>query len=78
MAQIRDKKLLQHIALVIKELRVDMGYSQESVYNDTNIHIARIETATYNVSISTLSSLLKYFDIKMSDFFLRVEKSMKG
>ena len=76
MAQIRDKKLLQHIALVIKELRDDMGVSQESVYNETNIHIGRIETANSNLTISTLSELLKFFNVSMSDFFVRVEKNM--
>ncbi|MEO8584084.1 MAG: helix-turn-helix transcriptional regulator, partial [Flavitalea sp.] len=58
------------------ELRVDMGISQETVYNETNIHVARIETATYNLSISTLSELMKFFDVKLSDFFIRVERSI--
>lgn len=73
MGQIRDKKLLQKIALVVKELREEVDLSQEDVYNETNIHIGRIETAKANLSISTLSALCKFFKIKLSDFLKRVE-----
>lgn len=74
MRQIRDTKLLQKIALVIKQLRDTKGVSQEEVYNDTNIHIGRIETAKANLSVSTLSALCKYFKIKLSDFHKMVEE----
>ena len=49
MGQIRDTKQLQKIALGIKQLREDKNLSQEEVYNDTNIHIGRIETAKANL-----------------------------
>jgi len=74
MPQIRDTKLLQKIALVIKQLREAKGLSQEEVYNDINIHIGRIETAKANLSVSTLSALCKYFKIKISEFHRRVEE----
>lgn len=73
MGQLRDTKLLQKIALVIKELREARNLTQEEVYNDTNIHVGRIETAKANLSVSTLSALCKYFKIRMSDFHKRVE-----
>ena len=73
MAQIRDTKLLQKIALVVKQLRDEKGVSQEEVYNDVNIHVGRIETAKANLSVSTLSALCKYFKIKLSEFHKRVE-----
>jgi len=74
MMQIRDTKLLQRIALVIKELREAKAVSQEEVYNEINIHIGRIETAKANVTVSTLSALCKYFKIKLSEFLQRVEE----
>jgi len=74
MRQIRDQKLLQKIALAFKELREAKGLTQEDVYNDTNIHIGRIETAKANLSVSSLATLCKYFKISLSDFFQRVEK----
>jgi transcriptional regulator with XRE-family HTH domain len=73
MGQIRDIKLLQKIALVIKQLREENNLTQEDVYNDTNIHIGRIETSKANLSVSTLSALCKYFKIKISEFHKRVE-----
>ena len=73
MGQIRDSKLLQRIALVTKQLREEKGLTQEDVYNDTNIHIGRIETAKANLSVSTLSALCKYFKIKISEFLRMVE-----
>lgn len=74
MGQIRDSKLLQKIALVIKKLREEAELTQEDVYNDINIHIGRIETAKANLSVSTLSALCKYFNIKISDFLKKVEE----
>ena len=74
MTHIKDAKLLQRIALVLKQLRVEKNLTQEDVYNDLNIHIARIETAKMNLSVSTLSALCKYFKIKMSEFLKRVEE----
>ena len=73
MGQLRDIKLLQRIALVLKQLREEKGVTQEDVYNDTNIHVGRIETSKANLSVSTLSALCKYFKIKLSDFHKMVE-----
>lgn len=73
MPQIKDTKLLQKIALVIKQLRETKNVTQEDVYIEINIHIGRIETAKANLSVSTLSALCKYFKIKISDFHRMVE-----
>jgi transcriptional regulator with XRE-family HTH domain len=73
MGQIRDDNILLGITLVLKELRDMKGVSQEDVYNETNIHIGRIESANTNLTVSTLAELLKYFNIKFSDFFAKVE-----
>ncbi len=72
MAQIRDQELLHKIALKLKQLREKRGLSQEDVYNETDIHIARIETAKVNVSVSTLSRLCGYFEISLSEFFKKI------
>ncbi|MBC8487871.1 MAG: helix-turn-helix transcriptional regulator [Bacteroidetes bacterium] len=72
MGQIRNDKLLKLIALKIKELRAENEISQEDFYNDTNIHIARIETGKINISVSTLHSICRYFNISLSDFFMDI------
>jgi transcriptional regulator with XRE-family HTH domain len=48
--------------------------TQEDVYNDTNVHLARIETGKINVSISTLKHLCDYFDVSLKDFFKKIEE----
>jgi transcriptional regulator with XRE-family HTH domain len=76
MGQIKNKLLLKAIAMQIKSLRESEGLTQEDFYNDTNIHIARIETGRNNLSISTLECICSYFKIPLSKFFLKVEKTL--
>lgn len=47
------------------------------VYNDTNIHIARIETAKGNITVSTLAALCKYYKVSLVDFFKQVDFDLK-
>lgn len=64
--------LLSKIALRLKHLRERKGLSQAEVYNETDIHIARIETAKRDISISTLGKLCDYFEITLTEFFKRL------
>ena len=74
MPQTKDHNLLVSIALVLKELREIRGVSQQDVYIETNVHIGRIENGRVNPSVSTLAVLLKYFKVKMSEFYVMVEQ----
>ncbi|OUN77730.1 transcriptional regulator [Alistipes sp. An116] len=69
MKQVRNQELLLKIALKIKQLREEKGVSQEIMYMDTQIHVARIETAKVNISVSTLDAICRYFGISMEEFF---------
>jgi transcriptional regulator with XRE-family HTH domain len=64
-----NKDLLLKIAERIKQLRDEKDISQEVFYIDTDIHIARIETAKNNLTISTLNDICLYFGISLADFF---------
>ncbi|MBL7718318.1 MAG: helix-turn-helix transcriptional regulator [Flavipsychrobacter sp.] len=75
MGQVRDEQLLKDIALRVKALREGSGFSQEEVYNATEIHVARIETAKVNVTISTLAKLCDFFEISLAEFFKPIHKS---
>lgn len=66
--------LLEAIASRLKALRVAKGVSQETVYEDTGIHIGKIETARYNVTVSTLSKLCNYYGITLKEFFDKLGK----
>ncbi|MGQ2985480.1 helix-turn-helix domain-containing protein [Flavobacterium sp.] len=67
--QIKDTELLWKIAQKLKRLREERGLSQRDVFAVTDIHIARIETAKVNLSVSTLNELCKYFGITLTEFF---------
>ena len=70
--QIKNPKLLIAIGLRLKSIRKDKKLSQEEVYNDTDIHIARIETGTQNVTVSTLSALCDYYMVTLEEFFSKI------
>jgi transcriptional regulator with XRE-family HTH domain len=75
MSHRKNQVLLERIATVLKGLRELKGVSQQDVYNDTNIHLGRIESSKANINITTLSDLCKYFEIKLSKFLEMVESS---
>lgn len=65
----RDQKFLNYIAKKAKELREEKGISQADFYNDTGIHIGRIEGGERDISASTIKALCDYFEITVSEFF---------
>lgn len=69
MHHVRNQLLLEKIGRRLKAIREKSGLTQEDVFNDTRIHIGRIETATTNVSVSTLDALCKYYKIELDQFF---------
>jgi len=72
-AQIKDEELLAAIVMGLKALRMKKGITQEDFFNDTGIHISRIETGKVNVSVSTLKAIVSYFDISLTVFFQAIE-----
>jgi DNA-binding XRE family transcriptional regulator len=71
--QIKDDELLSKIVFGIKKLRQEKNITQEEFYNDTGIHISRVETGNINISVSTLREILKYFQISLKDFFNEID-----
>ena len=71
--QLKNEELLHKIVVQIKLLREERSLTQEDVYNDTGIHIARIETGKYNVSISTLLAIVQYFGLSLQQFFKAID-----
>lgn len=67
--QRKNLKLLLAIGDRLKEIRRERNLSQEDVFNDTGIHIARIETGRQNISISTLNALCVYYSTTLKEFF---------
>jgi len=68
-SHIRNQILLKKIGDRLRALREKAGLTQEDVFNDTGIHIGRIETATSNVTVSTLDAICRYYKIDLDQFF---------
>ncbi len=65
----RNEELVKAVGKRLRELRLAKGLSQDVVYIDTDVHIARVEMGRYNVTISTLSDLCDYYGITLKEFF---------
>lgn len=63
-----NQELLLTLAKRLKELRKQKNVTQEDVYNDTGIHIARIEQGKRDVAYTTLCRLAEYFGVELSAF----------
>jgi transcriptional regulator with XRE-family HTH domain len=74
MGQLRNNNLLKNIAVVLKQLRDNTGLTQDEVYDETKIHVGRIETAKANLTVSTLAALCSYYEISLSEFYKKVEE----
>ncbi|MBQ4278810.1 MAG: helix-turn-helix transcriptional regulator [Rikenellaceae bacterium] len=69
----RNDLLINQIAERLRKCRTAAGKSQEAVYFDTGIHIGKIETAQYNITVSTLSRLCQYYGITMEELLKGIE-----
>ncbi len=65
----RDDKMLRQITDKFREIRKSRGLTQGAVYEDTGVHVAKYETSSYTLSITTIAILCSYFDISLKDFF---------
>ena len=65
----RNIQFLKKVGLRIRYLRKEKNITQEDFYNDTGIHIGRVETAQRDFSMTTLNKICKYLDISPTEFF---------
>lgn len=63
-----EKEVLLNLAKRIKELRLEKKLTQEEVYNDTGIHVARIEQGKRDISFTTLTKIADYFEVSLGYF----------
>jgi transcriptional regulator with XRE-family HTH domain len=60
------------VAHRIKELRAQLGISQEALANKANLdrtYVTDVENGRRNISIGTLVKLINALDISIADFF---------
>ena len=63
-----QSEVLLNLAHKVKELRHEKGVTQEQMYHDTGIHVARIEQGKRDVSFTTLKRLAEYFEVGLEEF----------
>ena len=67
----------QKFGLVVRELRIQKGVSQERMALDADIdrtYVGHIEKGTRNVSIEIVEKHATYFQISISELFRMVEE----
>jgi transcriptional regulator with XRE-family HTH domain len=67
----------QKFGLIIRELRLEKGISQERMALDANIdrtYVGHIESGSRNVSIEIVEKLASFFQMPMSELFKLVEE----
>jgi transcriptional regulator with XRE-family HTH domain len=65
----KTEVILRNVAKKLKELSETKNLSQFQVYDDTKIHIGRIEAGNTNIKLTTLIKLCNYYNISLSSFF---------
>jgi transcriptional regulator with XRE-family HTH domain len=71
--ELNDNQLINKVAKKIKTVREERKISQQAFYDETNIHIGRIESGKINISISTLGAICNHFGLSLKEFFEEFE-----
>jgi transcriptional regulator with XRE-family HTH domain len=69
--------LQRKFGLVLKELRLEKGLSQESLANQSDIdrtYISDIEKGERNISLKIIEQLSNTLQISLSELFKKIEK----
>jgi transcriptional regulator with XRE-family HTH domain len=53
----------------LQRLRRERGLSLQEVYDATGIHIARLEARKANMTVLTLATLCRHYEVTLADFF---------
>ena len=65
--------LMKSVAQRLKEIRVEKGFSQEYVQENTDLNLSRQESGKVNVSLVTLEILCTYYGLTLAEFFDSIE-----
>jgi transcriptional regulator with XRE-family HTH domain len=74
MARNREKGFARAVVSRIKKLREQKGITLQEFYNDTGIHLARIESEERDLRIGTVKQICDYFGVSVTEIFKGIEK----
>ena len=61
--------LLRSIADRLKRLRIERGYTQEVVTDQTGVNVGLYEVGTTNITVVLLTVLCNFYGIALDEFF---------
>jgi predicted transcriptional regulator len=69
-----NKKLLKKVTKELIAIRKNVGIKQEDVIFDTGIHIGRIESGMFDITLSTLKKLADYYNTDLESIFKNIKQ----
>ncbi|AIZ62807.1 hypothetical protein PK28_02325 [Hymenobacter sp. DG25B] len=70
--------LLLELIRRLKALRERRRLTLQQVYEATGVHIGRIEANSLNVTITTLATLCRYYQVTLSEILEQIEVSLEA
>jgi hypothetical protein len=68
-----SKEFCRALATELRKEREKAGKTQNDVYNETNINMARLEKGDCSITLFTFMLLCKYFDVQSNQVLCRLE-----
>jgi transcriptional regulator with XRE-family HTH domain len=65
MAALQSSSFLQELARRLKAVREERSQTLQEVYDDTGIHVARLETGRRSVALLTVAMLCRYYKVEL-------------
>ncbi|MFN7911014.1 MAG: helix-turn-helix domain-containing protein [Bacteroidota bacterium] len=69
-----NKKLLKKVTKELIAIRKNVGIKQEDVIFDTGVHIGRIESGMFDITLSTLKKLADYYNTDLESIFKNIKQ----
>lgn len=69
----RDTELAELIAVRLKELRQERGYTQEFVVERTRLNIPQYEARHYTPSLDSLAIICRLYGTTLDEFFATIK-----
>lgn len=67
-----DQELVRALAHELAKERIRLGISQQEIYDETGIHVGRIECMEVAIQVTTLYNVCSYLGISCSEIFNRL------
>ncbi|MBS1647832.1 MAG: helix-turn-helix domain-containing protein [Bacteroidetes bacterium] len=69
-----NKPLLQKVIAELISIRKAKGIKQEDVCFDIGVHIGRIESGNFDLTLTTLKKLTDYYETDLASFFKKIKQ----